>query len=98
MIGHKAILFVPIKPSRRSSDDEDQEEWWLKLECRGICEKFQTKRRYDYGKKCVFCDVFLRIVENSCPCCGKYLRTKSIRYKKYNNFGDASKISVEFWS
>jgi len=26
MIGHKAILFVPIKPSRRSSDDEDQEE------------------------------------------------------------------------
>jgi len=64
--------------------------------CNGICEKYQTKRRYDYGKKCVFCDVFLRIVENSCPCCGKYLRTKSIRYKKYENFGDASKISVEF--
>ena len=94
MIGHKAILFVPIKPSRRSSGDEDQEEWWLKLECRGICEKFQTKRRYDYGKKCIFCDMFLKVVENNCPCCGKYLRTRSRRYNEYLHYGDATRITV----
>ena len=43
--------------------------------CSGICEKYQTTRRYDNGKKCVYCNMFLKIEESNCPCCGKFLRT-----------------------
>jgi len=27
MIGHKATFFVPVRPCRKSSDDEDLEEY-----------------------------------------------------------------------
>ena len=66
----------------------------IKMGCKKICLKYETKRSYDYGKKCAICDVFLDIVENKCPCCGNRLRARGRTFIKNLNLSEASKFYV----
>jgi len=62
--------------------------------CKRICRTYETKRTYDYGKKCVICDVFLDIEENKCPCCGNRLRSRGRTFIKNLSSIDASKFYI----
>ena len=55
MIGHKAILFVPIKPNRRSLDDEDQEELgWGSENAMGFVKSIRQKEDTIMGRNAFF--------------------------------------------
>lgn len=53
------------------------------MACRGICEHYRTKARYEENhKRCRICDVFISWEGARCPCCSFALRTKARSPKK----------------
>jgi hypothetical protein len=55
--------------------------------CKGTCSRYQApmqvhRSRYENGqKRCQVCCIFIVWTEDSCPCCGAKLRTKSRNHK-----------------
>lgn len=53
------------------------------MACRGICEHYRTKARYQENhKRCRICDIFISWEGARCPCCSFALRTRARSAKK----------------
>ena len=61
------------------------------MSCKGICERYHTKRNRTLGyyavgaKHCRICQIFLNWNGKFCPCCQRALRTKPIGMKAKEN-------------
>ncbi|MDH3203356.1 MAG: hypothetical protein OEL81_01600 [Nitrosopumilus sp.] len=54
------------------------------MKCTNICQTFKIKKpslgstRYGSGQKyCSYCEIFMNINNNRCPCCKYMLKTRS---------------------
>lgn len=57
------------------------------MACKGIHNRWKLKRKvggsnYAAGKRCTTCEVFMKVEDLYCPCCGYKLRNKP-RNKSY---------------
>lgn len=62
----------------------------MKRACHGICDRFKSTKPNNTGlyinghKRCNICEIYIKTIENKCPCCNNILRNRprNGRYKE----------------